>query len=131
VLVGRASPLVQAWDGTAGAPGGSGGQFVAGTFGAAGGPAGVSAVPAGAAPPAPKNTRFYGVTKINPERYSRDFNRLQQEIIQHLAAPEDMDLEISVEITARRKDGYPDDKVRIVMENVRTLKVEPFGFEDR
>ena len=78
-----------------------------------------------------KNTRFYGVARINPERYGRDFNRLQQEVIQHLAAPEGVDLEISVEITARKKDGYPDDKVRIVTENARTLKFDSYGFEDR
>jgi hypothetical protein len=86
---------------------------------------------AGTPAPGPKNTRFYGVARINPERYGRDFNRLQQEVIQHLAAPEGVDLEISVEITARKKDGYPDDKVRIVTENARTLKFDSYGFEDR
>ena len=42
-----------------------------------------------------------------------------------------MNLEISVEITARKQDGYPDDKVRIVTENARTLKFDTYGFEDR
>ena len=118
-------------DSTAGTGRGSGGQFPARTSGAAGGLAGTGSAPEGAAPPAPKNSRFYGVAKINPERYGREFNRLQQEIIQHLAAPEDVELEISVEITAHKKDGYPDDKVRIVSENARTLKFESYGFEDR
>jgi hypothetical protein len=85
---------------------------------------------AGGAAPSPRNTRFYGVAKINPERYGRDFNRLQQEIIQHLAAPGGVDLEISVEITARKKDGYPDDKVRIVTENARALRLDSYGFEN-
>ena len=71
------------------------------------------------------------MAKIDPERYGRELNRLQQEIIQHLAAPEGVDLEISVEITARKQDGYPDDKVRIVAENARTLKFDSFSFEDR
>jgi hypothetical protein len=35
-----------------------------------------------------------------------------------------VDLEASVEITARKEDGYPDDKVRIVTENARTLKFD-------
>jgi hypothetical protein len=95
------------------------------------GPAGTDTTTAGPAASGPRNTRFYGVAKINPERYGRDFNRLQQEIIQHLAAPEGVDLEISVEITARKQDGYPDDKVRIVAENARTLKLDSFSFEDR
>jgi hypothetical protein len=83
-------------------------------------------------PPAgPKNTRFFGVARISPDRYARDLTRLSQEIIQHLAAPAGVDLEIRVEITARKPDGYPDDKVRNVTENARTLKFETYGFEDQ
>ncbi len=70
-----------------------------------------------------------GCRPINPERYGRDFSRLQQEISS--TSPPGVDLEISVEITARKKEGYPDDKVRIVTENDRTLKFESYGFEDR
>ena len=60
-------------------------------------------------PPAPKNTRFYGTVRLNPERFGRDLNHLYQEVIQHLAAPEGVDLEITVEIQAVNKDGYSDD----------------------
>jgi predicted AAA+ superfamily ATPase len=82
-------------------------------------------------PAGPKNTRFFGVASISPERYARELTRLSQEIIQHLAAPEGVDLEIRVEISARKPDGFPDDKVRNVTENARTLKFETYGFEDR
>ncbi len=116
--------------GAAGTSESSGGQSQAGVGGTRG-LAGAGAVPEDGPAQGPKNTRFYGIAQINPERYGRDFNRLQQEIIQHLAAPEGADLEISVEITARKKDGYPDDKVRIVTENARTLKFDTYGFEDR
>ena len=51
-------------------------------------------------------------------------------VIQHLAAPDGVELEITVEITASKKDGFPDDKTRIVSENARTLKFDQFGFED-
>jgi predicted AAA+ superfamily ATPase len=96
------------------------------------------AVPGGSGPlgitpptfPAPKNTRFYGTIRLDPERYVRDFGRLYQEVIQHLAAPEGVDLEITIEIEASKNDGYPDDKARIVTENARTLKFEQYGFED-
>jgi hypothetical protein len=81
--------------------------------------------------PTPKDTRFFGVASVNPERYARDLTRLSQEIIQHLAAPEGVELEIRVEISARKADGFPEDKVRIVTENARTLKFESYGFEDR
>ncbi len=82
-------------------------------------------------PPGPKNTRFFGVASLNPERYARDLTRLSQEIIQHLAAPDGVELEVRVEISARKPDGFPEDKVRIVTENARTLKFESYGFEDR
>jgi predicted AAA+ superfamily ATPase len=82
-------------------------------------------------PQAPRNTRFFGVVRVDPERYVRDLNRLHQEVIQHLAAPDGVELEISVEIKAVKRDGYPDDKVRIVSENARTLKFDPGEFEDR
>lgn len=92
----------------------SGGSF-AGPVPAPGGSAPYGGAPAG--PPAPKNTRFYGTVRLDPERFGRDLNRLYQEVIQHLAAPEGVDLEITVEISAAKKDGYPDDKARIVTEN--------------
>jgi hypothetical protein len=82
-------------------------------------------------PPGPKNTRFFGVARISPERYARDLTRLSQEIIQHLAALQGAELEIRVEITAHDSNGYPDDKVRTVTENARTLNFETYGFEDR
>jgi predicted AAA+ superfamily ATPase len=85
----------------------------------------------GPIPAGPKNTRFFGVAIISPERYARDLTRLSQEVIQHLAAPEGVDLEIRVEVSARKPDGYADDQVRNVTENARTLKFETYGFEDK
>ncbi|MGH3292456.1 MAG: DUF499 domain-containing protein, partial [Trebonia sp.] len=84
----------------------------------------------GTIPSSPKNVRFYGTVRLDPERYTRDFGRLYQEVIQHLATPDGVELEITVEIQAVVKDGYPDDKARIVSENARTLKFEQSGFED-
>ena len=79
---------------------------------------------------APKNTRFYGTVRVKPERYVRDIGRLHQEVIQHLAAPEGAELEITIEISAVKRDGDPDDKVRIVSENARALKFDQASFED-
>ena len=59
----------------------------------------------------------------------KELTKLSLEIIQHLAS-DGAELEISVEITARKPDGYPDDKARIVTENARTLKFDSYGFED-
>lgn len=83
-------------------------------------------------PPAPKNTRFFGTVQVDPERYVRALNNLHQEVIERLAAAGDVELEISVEIRAVKKDGFPEGTVRTVSENARTLKFDPSsGFEDR
>ena len=87
--------------------------------------------PAPPLPPAPQNVRFYGVMELNPERYSRDLARVAQEILQHLAAVDGARLVVKIDIRAEKSDGFPDDKVRIVTENARTLKFEQFGFEDK
>jgi hypothetical protein len=81
-------------------------------------------------PPSPTNTRFYGVYKVDAERYGRDFGRIGQEILAHIAAAEGADLDITIEVHARRTDGFDDDKVRILLENARTLKFQTYGFED-
>jgi predicted AAA+ superfamily ATPase len=76
----------------------------------------------------PANRRFFGVMHVNPERYSRDLTRVAQEILPHLLS-EGVVLEVTVEIRATKSDGFPDDKVRVVNENARTLKFDQFGFE--
>ncbi|WP_433243497.1 Swt1 family HEPN domain-containing protein [Streptosporangium sp. CA-135522] len=87
--------------------------------------------PAPTPPPGPKNVRFFGAAKLDPEFYQKSFTKMVQEVIQHLAAAEGAELELSIEITARKADGFPEDKVRIVSENARVLKFDQFGFEDR
>ena len=57
----------------------------------------------------------------------------EQAVLEHgigATTPDDVELEITVEIKAVKKDGYPDDKARIVAENARTLKFDQSGFED-
>lgn len=88
-------------------------------------------VPTGSTPPAPKNTRFYGTFRLDPERYGKDITKVAQEVIQHLAAQEGVNLDITIEINAVKKDGFPDTTVRIVSENARTLKFDDSGFEDK
>jgi predicted AAA+ superfamily ATPase len=82
------------------------------------------------AEPIARNVRFYGVHKLDPERYGRDWTKIAQEVLQHLASVEDVQLEVHVEITATTLEGFPDDKVRIVTENAKVIKFEQFGFED-
>lgn len=81
-------------------------------------------------PPASKNTRFFGVYKLDSERYGRDLTRLSQEILQHIAAMDGASMEVTVEIHASKPEGFPDDKARVILENARTLRFEQSRFED-
>ena len=49
--------------------------------------------------------------------------------MKHLAGLVDADVEVRLEITATREDGFPDDVVRTVTENAKTLKFDQHGFE--
>lgn len=82
-------------------------------------------------PPGPKNVRFFGVAKLNPELPQKSFTKIYSELVQHLSAVDGTELEITLEISAKNDEGFPDDKIRIVSENAKVLKFDPFGFEDQ
>jgi len=79
------------------------------------------------APPKPK--RFYGSVKLNPQRVGRDAGKIAEEIVQHLALQPGSTVEVTLEIQAQMPEGAPDNTVRIVTENARTLKFTAQGFE--
>ncbi|GAA4227923.1 Swt1 family HEPN domain-containing protein [Actinomadura meridiana] len=82
-------------------------------------------------PPGPTNTRFFGAAKLNPELPQKSFTKIYTELIQHLSAVDGTELEITLEISAKNAEGFPEDKIRIVSENAKVLKFDPFGFEDQ
>jgi len=75
------------------------------------------------------STRFFGVYEVDLERYSRDLNRLSQEILQHLSSIDGVDLDITIEIHAAVKEGFAADKIRVILENARSLKFKNSSFE--
>jgi len=81
-----------------------------------------------AAPPAYR--RFHGSVKLDSLRVGRDAQRITDEVIQHLTKLVGADVEVSLEIHAKLIDGVPDQTIRNVTENCRTLKFESFGFEE-
>jgi len=81
------------------------------------------------APRPAQPTRFYGSFPVSAERYARDFGRVSQEILQHLAATNGTSLRITVEIEATNGDGFSPDLQRTVSENARTLHFDTHGFE--
>lgn len=111
---------------TPGAPGTS--PATGGTTG--GGPAptpatGGGGTPAASSPP----TVFFGSVKVDTTRISRDVASIANEIIQHLAALPDSEVAVTLEIQARVPGGVPDNVVRTVSENCRTLKFSSQHFE--
>ena len=76
-----------------------------------------------------KPRRFHGTVKLDETRVSRDAGRIYDEIIHHLVSQLGAEVEVTLEIHARLPDGAPDNVVRTVTENAKTLKFEGYGFE--
>jgi hypothetical protein len=74
--------------------------------------------------------RFYGTAKIDATRLSRDVDVIASSVVQHLAGLLDAKVTITLEIEAEIPAGAPDNVVRTVTENCRTLKFENSGFEE-
>ncbi len=79
----------------------------------------------------PKLRRFHGTVDLNPMRVGRDAGNIAQEIIQHLTALAGANATITLEIEVEMPDGAPEQVVRTVSENCRTLKFTSQGFEER
>lgn len=60
----------------------------------------------------------------------RDAGRVAEEVIAHLAGLVGARVRVTLEIEANLPSGAPDQVVRTVTENSRTLKFSSQGFED-
>lgn len=81
-------------------------------------------------PQAVKPKRFYGTVNLNPIRAGRDAQQVIAEVVQHLTGLPGADVEVTMEIQAKVSDGVPDDVVRTVTENCRTLRFTVQSFEE-
>ena len=73
--------------------------------------------------------RFHGSAALDPTRVGRDAGRIAEEVISHLAGLVGATVTVTIEIEAKIPDGAPDNVVRTVTENSRTLKFTDHGFE--
>ncbi|HWG32541.1 MAG TPA: hypothetical protein VN650_00140, partial [Gemmatimonadaceae bacterium] len=62
-------------------------------------------------------------------RVGRDASRIAEEVIAHLAGLVGADVTVTLDISAEIPGGAPDQVVRTVTENARTLKFNSQGFE--
>ncbi len=84
----------------------------------------------GPTPRAPVLRRFHGSAKIDATRLSRDVDVIASSVVQHLAGLLNAKVKITIEIEAEIPSGAPENVVRTVTENCRTLKFENQGFEE-
>ncbi len=76
---------------------------------------------------APK--RFHATAHIDPERAGRDAAKIAEEVLSHVVGLVGADVTVTIEIEANVPSGVPENVVRTVSENCRTLKFKGFGFE--
>jgi predicted AAA+ superfamily ATPase len=77
----------------------------------------------------PKATRFHGTVVLDAGRVGRDAGRIAEEVIAHLTGLVGSNVTVTLEIDATVASGVPDNVVRTVTENSRTLKFTTHGFE--
>ena len=77
-----------------------------------------------------KVKRYHGSVRLDPTRAGRDAGQIADEVISHLSGLTDATVRLTLEIEADIPDGAPDNVVRIVTENSRTLKFSDSGFEE-
>ncbi len=73
--------------------------------------------------------RFHGTVELNPTRVGRDAGQIGDEVIAHLSGLVGAKVRVTLEIEAEVESGVPDNVVRTVTENSRTLKFTNHGFE--
>ena len=73
-----------------------------------------------AQPPKPK--RYHGTIVLDPARVGRDASKIADEVITHLVGLVGSNVKITLDIDAEIPAGVPDNVVRTVTENSRTLK---------
>jgi hypothetical protein len=79
----------------------------------------------------PKPRRYHGTVVLDPARVGRDAGRIADEVITHLVGLVGSSVHVTLEIDAEIPAGAPDNVVRAVTENCRTLKFKTHGFEEK
>jgi hypothetical protein len=82
------------------------------------------------APQTTKPKRFHGTVNLDSTRTGRDAGQVADEVIAHLVGLVGAEVTVTLEIDARLPGGAPDNVVRTVTENSRTLKFTNQGFEE-
>ena len=77
-----------------------------------------------------KPRRYHGTVILDSARVGRDAGKIADEVVTHLVGLVGSSVRVTLEIEAEIPEGAPDNVVRTVTENSRTLKFESnSGFE--
>jgi hypothetical protein len=68
--------------------------------------------------------------RLDATRLGRDAGRIAEEVVSHLAGITGAEVRVTLEIEATIPEGAPEQVVRVVTENGRTLKFTNHGFEE-
>ena len=79
--------------------------------------------------PVPQPTRFHGTVQLDTMRAGRNASQIADEVVAHLASLPRAMVTVTLEIDAEIPEGAPENVVRTVTENSRTLKFASHGFE--
>lgn len=96
-------------------------------------PEGVPEPDEGPEPPVkPKKvlSRYHGRVDIDPQRVNKDMGVIVEEVIERLTSQMGCEVDVTLEIEAKRPEGFDESTVRTIGENSRTLKFEDYGFEE-
>ena len=88
-------------------------------------PGETTVTPPGKQPP----RRFHGTVTLDATRVGRDAGQIAEEVITHLSGLVGSRVRVTLEIEAEIPEGVPDNVVRTITENSRTLKFTSHGFE--
>ena len=64
--------------------------------------------------------RYYGRVELDPQRVTKEVNLIVDEVLERLTAQLDCQVEVVLEIKARRPEGFDESTVRTISENSRT-----------
>jgi hypothetical protein len=73
--------------------------------------------------------RYHGSVTLDPTRVGRDASVIADEVLAHLVALVGAKVTVTLEIEADMPNGAPEQVVRVVTENGRTLRFASQGFE--
>ena len=77
-----------------------------------------------------KLERYYGRVQIDPQRVHKDVGIIVEEVIERLTSQVGCEVEVTLEINAKRPEGFDESTVRTISENSRTLKFDHYAFEE-